>query len=267
MPVHAVHFDVTLPAGAGMTARARRRLSAGQGRTAMKHLIAALAAVVFIAAPASAQTRPPEDVARDAARKPADMVAFAGIEAGSKVADMIPGGGYFTRVFSIAAGPAGKVTAIIPPAAEAAYGDASKAVRALPTLGFTNVNVVSSPGDPSLAGSLDVFWTAQNYHDLHNSLPPEGVIGFNKAVFATLKPGGVYVIVDHAAADGSGLAATKTLHRIDPAAVKAEVLAAGFVFDGESAALHNAADPHTANVFDPAIRGKTDQFVYRFKKP
>ncbi len=231
----------------------------------MKYLFAA--AVIAIAAPAFAQTRPAEDTARDAARKPADMVAFAGIKAGSKVADMIPGTGYFTRVFSIAAGPTGHVTAIIPPAAEAAYADASKAVHDLPNTGFANVSVVASPTDPSLAGTLDVFWTAQNYHDLHNSLPPEAVIGFNKAVFATLKKGGVYVIVDHSAPDGSGLTATKTLHRIDPATLKAEVLAAGFTFDGESTALRNAADPKTAMVFDPSVRGKTDQFIYRFKKP
>ncbi len=239
----------------------------------MKPLLAGLllavmpATAAMVAAPLAAQTRPAEDVARDASRKPADMVAFAGIKPGMKVADMIPGGGYFTRVFSIAAGPSGKVTAIIPAAAEAAYPDASKAIRALPTQGFGNVSVISSVADPALAGTLDVFWTAQNYHDLHNSLPPEGVIGFNKAVFAALKPGGVYVIVDHAAADGSGLSATKTLHRIDPAVIKSEALAAGFVFDGESQALRNPADPHTANVFDPTIRGKTDQVAYRFKKP
>ena len=234
----------------------------------MKTLFAA--AIVLVAAVpalAAAPARPAADTARDAARKPADMVAFAGIKAGSKVADMIPGGGYFTRVFAEAAGPTGKVTAIIPPQAEAAYPEPSKAVRALATSGYPQVAVVAAPTDPSLAGTLDVFWTAQNYHDLHNSLPPEGVIGFNKAVLATLKPGGVYVIVDHAGKDGSGLTETRTLHRIDPAVVKAEVVAAGFTFDGESAVLRNPADPKTAGVFDPAIRGKTDQFIYRFKKP
>lgn len=225
------------------------------------------AALAITAAPAFAQTRPADEVARDAARKPADMVAFAGIKPGAVVVDMIPGGGYFTRVFSAATGPGGKVVAIIPPQAEKLYPEPSKAIRAMATTGWPNVSVVSAPTDPSLAGTADVFWTAQNYHDLHNSLPPEGVIGFNKAVFATLKPGGRYVIVDHAGKDGTGLTQTNTLHRIDPAMIKAEVTAAGFVFDGESDVLRNPADPRTAIVFDPAIRGKTDQIVYRFRKP
>lgn len=233
----------------------------------MKTLFASLVLAIAVPAVAAAPVRPAEDVARDAVRKPADMVAFAGIKTGSKVADMIPGAGYFTRVFAEAVGPTGKVTAIIPPQAEAAYPEPSKAVRAMATTGYPQVAVVAAPTDPSLTGTLDVFWTAQNYHDLHNSLPPEGVIGFNKAVLATLKPGGVYVIVDHAGKDGSGLADTKTLHRIDPAVIKAEVTAAGFTFDGESAVLRNPADPKTANVFDPSIRGKTDQVAYRFKKP
>jgi predicted methyltransferase len=231
----------------------------------MKYLAAAL--ILVSAMPAMAQQRPAEDVARDAARKPADMLAFAGIKPGQTVADFIPGGGYFTRVFSAAVGASGKVVAVVPAAAEAANPERSKAVRALAGSGWPNVSVTTFPLEPAMAGTLDLFWTAQNYHDLHNSLPPEGVIGFNKAVFAALKPGGTFVVSDHAAADGSGLAATKTLHRIDPAIIKAEVTAAGFKFDGESSALRNSADPRSANVFDPAIRGKTDQIVYRFKKP
>lgn len=183
--------------------------------------------------------RPAADVARDAARKPAAMLDFAGITHGSKVADFIPGGGYFTRLFAVAVKPGGSVVAIIP--AEAAKVDptGAAAVGAIAAdQAYGDVNVVSSVSDPSASG-LDVFWTAQNYHDLHNSLPPEAMAGFNKAVFAALKPGGVYVIVDHAAVAGSGVAATKTLHRIDPAAVKTEVTAAGFVFDGESDVLRN----------------------------
>ncbi len=233
----------------------------------MKLMVCALAVALATPGLALAQERPAADVARDAARKPAEMVAFAGVKPGQTVADMIPGGGYFTRVFSLAVGPKGKVIAIIPAAAEAAYPDATKAIRDMGANGWPNVSVVNSPLDPAVAGKLDMFWTAQNYHDLHNSQTPDQVIGFNKAVFAALKPGGVYVVVDHASADGTGLTTTKTLHRIDPAVIKAEVTAAGFTFDGESAALRNPEDPKTANVFDPAIRGKTDQIVYRFKKP
>ena len=222
-----------------------------------------------LAAPLAAHpARPPEDIARDAARKPAEMVAFAKIAPGKTVADIIPGTGYFTRVFSAAVEPGGKLIAVMPPQAEAAQPEGAKAIRAMAAdAAYGNISVVASPVDPSLAGKLDVAWTAQNYHDLHNGLPPEAVIGFNKAVFADLKSGGYYVVVDHAAVAGSGLGATSTLHRIDPAVVKAEVIAAGFVFDGESTALANPADPHTAIVFDPAMRGKTDQFAYRFRKP
>ncbi|MBC7505395.1 MAG: class I SAM-dependent methyltransferase, partial [Sandarakinorhabdus sp.] len=196
----------------------------------MKLLVTALV-LAFAAAPlvsAMAQERPAADVARDAARKPADMVTFAGVKPGQMVADMIPGGGYFTRVFSLAVGPSGKVFAVIPAAAEAAYPEPTKAIRAMATTGWPNVAVINTPLDPAVAGKLDMFWTAQNYHDLHNSQTPEQVIGFNKAVFAALKPGGVYVIVDHAGREGTGLTETKTLHRIDPAVIKSEALAAGF---------------------------------------
>ena len=225
------------------------------------------ASVAHSAMAVADKSRPAEDVARDAARKPAEMLDFAGIIHKKKVADFIPGHGYFTRLFAVAVKPGGSVVAILPqtvaerdPAAVAALA----AIAAEPAYG--DVSVVGGVGDPAVK-DLDVFWTAQNYHDLHNALPPEGINVLNKAIFAALKPGGVYVIIDHAAVAGSGFSATKTLHRIDPAAVKAEVLAAGFVFDGESKVLANPADPHTAIVFDPSIRGKTDQFAYRFKKP
>jgi len=93
------------------------------------------------------------------------------------------------------------------------------------------------------------------------------VPAFNKGVFAALKPGGIYVVLDHAAMEGSGIGATDTLHRIDPARVKSDVLAAGFKLDGESSILANTADDHSKNVFDPSVRGHTDQFLFRFKKP
>ena len=234
----------------------------------MKMLLGALLIAVAAPALAAMPARPATDTARDAARKPDAMMTFAGIKPGAKVADFIPGSGYFTRVFAEAVGPTGHVIAIIPAAAEQHAPADAAAIRAMTGNGYPNVSVVASPLDPSITpGSLDVFWTAQNYHDLHNGLPPEQLAGLNKAIFASLKPGGMYVIVDHAAPAGSGLTDTSTLHRIDPASVKAEVTAAGFVFDSESTALANPADPRTANVFDPAIRGKTDQFVYRFRRP
>lgn len=232
-----------------------------------------LAAMLLAAAPALAadavadKNRPPEDVARDAARKPADMLAFAGVKPGQKVADFIAGHGYFTRLFAVAVKPGGSVVAIVPETSakrDPAGAAAVTAIAANPAYG--DVTVVAGAGDPAVK-NLDLFWTAQNYHDLHNALPPEGINVLNKAIFGALKPGGTYVVIDHAAAPGSGVTATNTLHRIDPAVVKAEVTAAGFVFDGESKLLAQAGDDHSKNVFDPAIRGKTDQFAYRFRKP
>ena len=117
---------------------------------------------------------------------------------------------------------------------------------------------------PKLA---DVVWTSQNYHDLHDPfMGPADMKAFDTAVFKALKPGGVFIVLDHAAADGSGVSATNTLHRIDPAVVKAEVTAVGFKYVSESTVLRNPADPHTALVFDPSIRGHTDQFIYKFRK-
>jgi predicted methyltransferase len=134
---------------------------------------------------------------------------------------------------------------------------------------YANIEIVTAPIDaPALPGGLDAVFIRQNYHDLHDRfMGPADVAAFNRHVYAALKSGGVFVVLDHAAAAGSGLGATDTIHRIDPAAVKAEVTAAGFVFDGESPVLANPADDHSKMVFDPAIRGKTDQFLYRFRKP
>ena len=208
--------------------------------------------------------RPAADVARDADRKPVAMLEFAHIDHGKKVVDFIPGHGYFTRLFAVAVKPGGSVIADVPSVAAEHDPSGLTDVKALAAT-YGDVTVISSLSDPAAQGA-DVVWTAQNYHDLHNAAP-EMLPLVNRAVFAALKPGGYYVIVDHAAAAGSGVSATNTLHRIDPAVVKAEVTAAGFVFDGESTVLANPADDHMKMVFDPAIRGHTDQFAYRFRKP
>jgi predicted methyltransferase len=115
---------------------------------------------------------------------------------------------------------------------------------------------------------LDVFWISQNYHDLHDKfMGPVDMDAFNRTVYAALKPGGLYLILDHVAAKGSPADVTDTLHRIEPSTVRREVEAAGFLYDGESSALANPADPHTVGVFDPSIRGRTDQFILRFRRP
>jgi predicted methyltransferase len=212
------------------------------------------------------KNRPAADVARDADRKPVAMLEFAHIDHGKKVVDFIPGHGYFTRLFAVAVKPGGSVVADVPTVAsehDPAGFAGIKAIAADPAYG--DVTVVQTLTDPAVQGA-DVVWTAQNYHDMHNA-PPEMVPAVNKAIFAALKPGGYYVIIDHAAAPGAASDVTSKLHRIDPAVVKAEVTAAGFVFDGETTVLANPADDHSKIVFDPSIRGHTDQFAYRFKKP
>ena len=111
----------------------------------------------------------------------------------------------------------------------------------------------------------DVVFTAQNYHDFHN-FPGQGWTAINKAAYAALKPGGTYLIVDHVGAPGSGASSTSTLHRIEPKVIIAEVEAAGFKLVQTSEILKNPADDHTKPVFDPSIRGKTDQIILKFKK-
>jgi len=211
--------------------------------------------------------RPADDRARDEARHTAETLAFARVRPGQKIADMIIGGGYFTRVFSAAVGSGGRVTAWQPAefiAFQASYGESLTTVDAL-----ANVDGIRSPmAAPAFPAGLDLVFTAQNYHDLHLSIAPaDAAARVNTAAFQALKPGGLYVVVDHHAVAGSPLTASNTVHRIDIEAVKREVLAAGFVLDGESDLLANPADPLTASVFDPSIRGRTSQFMLRFRKP
>jgi predicted methyltransferase len=237
----------------------------------LAHLATAAAADIppYASAAVTDAARPDADKARDADRKPAEMVAFAGIKPGNTVIDMLPGGGYFTRIFSKAVGPKGKVYAFVPEEFVKARPQAADGVKAIAAnTAYTNVFVLSTPLRVIAAPeSADVIWTSQNYHDFHNKGFGGDVAPINRAVFAALKPGGTYIVLDHAAEKGSGVRDTDTLHRIDVEAVKKEVTAAGFVLEGESDAVRHPADDHTGKVFDSGIRGKTDQFVLKFKKP
>ncbi len=217
--------------------------------------------------------RPAADTALDASRHPAEMVAFSRVKAGDRVMDVWPGKGYWTRLFSTTVGAKGKVYAYVPAEIAGFKSDPvaiAKAVAAEPGRG--NVEEVSdplaAPPPADFRNTLDLVWTFENYHDFHDSfMNGADVDGFNRAVFALLKPGGYYVVVDHAAVTGSGLSHTEDLHRIDPATIKAEVEKAGFVLDAESKVLANPADLRTARIFDPAIRGNTDRVAFRFRKP
>lgn len=223
-----------------------------------------------IVAAVADKARPETDTNRDADRKPAEMLEFAGVKPGQKVADFIPGGGYFTRVFAKAVGPTGKVYAVInQPAPNAPPPTAPPPIRAVAAdPAYGNIEVVQAGFTSfTLPEPVDVFWTAQNYHDLHLKRFNLDVASVNKQIFNAIKPGGYYVIVDHVAAAGAPVESADTVHRIDPAIVKREVEAAGFKLVGESKVLRTDKDDYTKTVFDPALRGHTDQFIYKFQRP
>ncbi|MGN2253763.1 class I SAM-dependent methyltransferase [Frateuria sp. GZRe12] len=210
------------------------------------------------------------DRADDARRKIAQVMAFAEVEPGDKVLELIPGSGYFTRVFSGVVGPKGHVYALWPNEyASESQSDVANLRKLAQQPHYANVSVLTQPAAKLDAPeSVDVVFTSQNYHDY-----PDKFMGnvdpvvLDKQVFKVLKPGGVFIVIDHVAPAGSGMRDTDTLHRIDPAIVRKQAESAGFVFDGESDALRNPADPHDIKVFDKSIRGHTDQFMYRFRKP
>jgi predicted methyltransferase len=218
------------------------------------------------------KARPEADTKRDADRKPAEIVAFAGVKPGMTVEELFPGGGYYTRILSKVVGPKGKMFLVTPSQMK------DRGRPGSPTAGQTsdalatevgNATVVWQPADsPVTPEKVDVAWSTDNYHDYRN--PGFGGVDmgkFNKAVFDSLKPGGVYIIEDYEAAAGDGATKTNTLHRIESATVKQEVEAAGFKFEGQSDALKNPMDDHTLAIFNPMIRGHADQYVLKFRKP
>jgi predicted methyltransferase len=215
--------------------------------------------------------RPAEQVKLDAARKPAQLIAFAQLKRGDRIADFMPGNAYFTRIMSDVVGDTGHVYAFLP--TEQLANCSPQEVAGTRLLehdpGYANVSVLSdSTANFRVPQKLDVIWTAQNYHDLHDPfMGPADVAALNKRFFAALKPGGVFLVIDHVAETGSGLRDTESLHRIDPKRLRREIEAAGFVFDAESNVLHNPSDDHKSSVFDAGVRGQTDQLVYRFRKP
>jgi predicted methyltransferase len=233
----------------------------------------ALAAASASAAPSPAVTAALGDPARTAAekanddrRKAAEVLEFAQIKSGDKVADMFPGSGYFTHIFAKVVGPTGAVYEVVGNAAESTPPPANPA--------YPNVKVDSHAwGEFGPPEKLDVVFNSQFYHDLFNPQfnpptgGPEGLAKVNKAIFNALKPGGLYVIIDHAGRPGTGYSEMNTLHRIEESVVKDQMKQAGFVLEAESDVLRNPADPKDKMVFDPSIRGKTDQFMLRFRKP
>ena len=202
-----------------------------------------------------------------------ELIRFARVNAGSTVIDVYPGDGEWTSLFSDVVGPEGRVYSFVPAEIAHIKSDAVDRMRKLakePTR--ENVEVVSADlvAMPEAMRPADILWMHLFYHDLHTALiQARGATAahFNRAVYERLKPGGSYVIIDHAAAAGEATSVAQSLHRIEATSVHEEVEAAGFLLDAESTMLANRDDPHLIKVFDPLIKGRTDRFAYRFVKP
>lgn len=213
-----------------------------------------------IAAAVANPARPAADTARDGDRKPAEIVAFAGVKPGMTVAEIAPGGGYFTRILAKSVGPTGKVYALMP----AFFANRPGGLDGINALAaeYGNVEVVVIDyATTVLPTAPDLVWTTENYHDFANG----NVAQINDWVFKSLKPGGIYYVEDHSA-PGTGLTATSTIHRIDPEAVKQQVGAAGFTLEAESDILLNPKDP--GNVSPREVTdGVSTKFTHRYRKP
>jgi predicted methyltransferase len=229
-----------------------------------QHALAQDEQVSRMRAALAAPERAADNKARDAARKPIETVQFFGIETGETVVDMIAAGGWFTEVLSAAVGPTGKVYAQNPPFLVQA--DAERALHG--RLG--NVEAVHVALDQAgLAGNVDTVVTAQNLHDIYNGYADQAggeapTVAFLRALHDVLKPGGVLGVIDHVGVAGEDNAA---LHRMQLQQARDAIVKAGFTIEAESTMLANPRDDHTKNVFDPAIRGQTDQFMIRARKP
>ena len=246
-----------------------------------------LCASAILPSPATASPPAPDDVVaraladssrphasaveQDEKRKPEETLRFAGVTSGQVVVDYLANAGYYTRLLSDIVGARGHVYAIeLEPAVKFDLVAPGYAALKGWAKGRSNVTIQLEPPKSRLSfpRKIDVFWLTQNYHDLHDKwLGPYDVADFNKQVYDALKPGGTYFVVDHVAAPGSAPDVTETLHRIDPAVARREIEAAGFCFVGESDVLRNPTDPHTAGILDKSIRGNTDRFMFKFRKP
>ncbi len=217
-------------------------------------------------------SRPQADRLRDTDRKPAQVLAFAGIQPGMKIGELVPMGGYYTRLLCRVVGSSGHIYGVniqmhMPPMPAGAPPMPRRAMPAPAPLGCGNVTENTQESSQlSLPAGLDLVWTTENYHDLHNPMfgSPD-MKQFDQAVYDALKPGGVFLIEDHAARSGSGASDTNTLHRIDPALVRQEVESVGFQLVEQSSLVANPADPRT--VPSSKMMDKTDRFLYKFRKP
>jgi len=216
--------------------------------------------------------RPEADLARDAGRKPAEVLEFFGIAPGMTVLDVFSGGGYYTEILSFVVGENGQVIAHSNEAYLQFVGDEFEKRY----LGgrLVNVQVLMAENNELEIepGSIDVVMLVLSFHDLFYAAPDDGwpaidVPAFLAELYDGLRAGGIVAVIDHYAADGAPSETGSTIHRIDPAIVVAAMTEAGFELDGQSDLLRNPEDDYEKIVFDPELRGKTDRFVMRYRKP
>jgi predicted methyltransferase len=220
-----------------------------------------------VAAAVSDETRPAAARIQDGYRKPAAILEFSGVQPGDVVVEIQPASGYFTALLSRVVGPAGQVLAVdserlfefMPRQRESFPAYAAKDPR-------DNVRYQPQRLDElELPDRIDQVWMVQFYHDTIWLGVDRATM--NRAFFDSLKPGGVYLVVDHHGLPGAGEAIARDLHRVDASTVRAEIEQAGFVLEAESDLLANPDDPRTDSIFDDQRRGRTDQFVWKFVKP
>lgn len=215
-----------------------------------------------------AESRPLADRRRDSDRKPAEVIEFLGIEPGMRVIDLIAGAGYYTEILSLAVSPGGSVTAMNPPSVLQSNNDiiARSLEERLAHGRLPNVSRLDKElGDIRASdGPYDAALTALNLHDIYNSAGRQGVENFLRIAYTLLRPGGVLGVIDHA---GSSGAAVTSLHRIDKAIVYEAASRAGLVVEAESDLLVNVQDDRSLAVFDDSIRGRSDRFLLRIRKP
>lgn len=234
--------------------------------------LAAPASPTIAAAVADTADRSPDNVKLDASRKPAEVLQYLGLKPGMHVLDLFGANAYWAEMMAPVVGPKGSDTVWEP---TQFYSDKNKASFAAFMAKHPNVTIVSSAFEaPKLpVNTADFVILNENYHDTYwqsdkYGIPRMDPSAFLNAVYAAMKPGATIGVIDHVANPNSDTRATvENYHRIDPNVVKADFRQAGFVFLGSSNALRNRPDDHQIEVHDPKIRGATDRFIFKFKKP
>ncbi len=218
-----------------------------------------------IASAVAEPARPAEERATDASRRPAETLAFAGVKPGMTVLEFYPGSGYYTRLLSAVVGPRGRVYAVD----KTGWHSEKATARTMDAPDLDNVELeVRTLGAFTAPQPVDLAWVTQNYHDL--LIRKYGEVDtreFDRRVFAAVKPGGAFLVVDHQANPGATREDIERLHRIEKSRVIAEVTAAGFRLEREGRFLAQPGDDHTRSIFDKTIQGKTDQYALLFVKP